>query len=244
MEPYGGRDQIRTAVLFHRQPLLRRNGCGLRFLRRHRTEKKEGNHERLCPYFPHRSTGTTLAKELECRGYEQILAYTTRPPRDNEIEGVDYHFVTDAEFEDAFLDGELTCVRTYSTVFGVWKYAFAWSDLYRAVDSVAVIDPESYLRIYDQIENVFGIYLDVPNDVRKARLLVRGDDPKEIDRRMQADVMDFTSIDMCFRDVCKMRIGMVRRPDIEADRIEGHVREFRSQIFRGENMAYDEESNL
>ena len=106
---------------------------------------------------PQGSGKTTLAKELERRGYEQILAYTTRPPRGNEIEGVDYHFVTDAEFENAFLDGELTCVRTYSTVFGVWSYAFAWSDLYRAVDSVAVIDPESYLRIYDQIENVFGI---------------------------------------------------------------------------------------
>ena len=189
---------------------------------------------------PQGSGKTTLAKELECRGYEQILAYTTRPPRENEIEGIDYHFVTDAEFENAFLDGELTCVRTYSTVFGMWSYAFAWSDLYRAVDSVAVIDPESYLRIYDKIENVFGIYLDVPDDVRKARLLVRGDDPEEIDRRMQADVIDFASIDMCFRDVCKMRIGMVRRPDIEADRIEGHVREFRSLIFRGENMAYNE----
>ena len=189
---------------------------------------------------PQGSGKTTLAKELERRGYEQILAYTTRTPRDNEIEGIDYHFVTDAEFENAFLDGELTCVRTYSTVFGVWSYAFAWADLYRAVDSVAVIDPESYLRIYDQIENVFGIYLDVPDDVRKARLLVRGDDPEEIDRRMEADAMDFASIDMCFKEVCKLRIGMVRRPDIDADRIEAHVRAFRNRMLRGENMAYDE----
>ena len=192
---------------------------------------------------PQGSGKTTLAKELERRGYEQVLAYTTRPPRDNEIEGVDYHFVTDTEFENAFLDGELTCVRTYSTVFGVWSYAFAWSDLYRAVDSVAVIDPESYLRIYDQIENVFGVYLDVPDDVRKARLLVRGDDPEEIDRRMQADAMDFSSIDMCFREVCNLRIGMVRRPDIDVDRIESHVRAFRSRMLRGENMAYYEGSN-
>ena len=62
---------------------------------------------------PQGSGKTTLAKELERRGYEQIIAYTTRPPRDNEIEGVDYHFVTDAEFEDAFLDGELTCADIF-----------------------------------------------------------------------------------------------------------------------------------
>lgn len=193
---------------------------------------------------PQGSGKTTLAKELERRGYEQVIAYTTRPPRDNEIDGVDYHFVTDEEFNSAFLDNELTCIRTYSTVYGVWSYAFAWEDLYRAVDSVTVIDPESYLQIYDQIENVFGIYLDIPDDIRKARLLMRGDDPNEIERRMRTDTMDFATIDMCFTEVCKMRIGMVRRPDIDADRIEGHIRDFRSQIFRGKNMAHNEESNL
>lgn len=193
---------------------------------------------------PQGSGKTTLAKELERRGYEQVIAYTTRPPRDNEIDGVDYRFITDEEFNSAFLDNELTCVRTYSTVHGVWSYAFAWEDLYRGVDSVAVIDPESYLQIYDQIENVFGIYLDIPDDIRKARLLMRGDDPNEIERRMQTDTMDFATIDMCFTEVCKMRIGMVRRPDIDADRIEGHIRDFRSQIFRGKNMAHNEESNL
>lgn len=180
---------------------------------------------------PSGSGKTTLAKELEGRGYERILAYTTRPPRDNEDESSDYIFVTDEEFQNAFLDGELTCVRTYSTIFGTWSYGFAWSDLYRAVDSIAVIDPESYLRIYDQIENCFGIYLDIPDDVRKARLMIRGDNPEEIDRRLKTDAQDFAALDMCFKDVCKMRIGMVRRPDIDADRIEGHVRDFRSKIF-------------
>ncbi len=180
---------------------------------------------------PSGSGKTTLAKELEDRGYERILAYTTRPPRDNEDASSDYIFVTDEEFQNAFLDGELTCVRTYSTIFGTWSYGFAWSDLYRAVDSVAVIDPESYLRIYDQIENCFGIYLDIPDDVRKARLMIRGDNPEEIDRRLKNDAQDFAALDMCFKDVCKMRIGMVRRPDIDVDRIEGHVRDFRSKIF-------------
>ena len=193
---------------------------------------------------PQGSGKTTLAKELERRGYEQIVAYTTRPPRGNEIDGVDYHFITSEEFNSRFLDNELTCIRTYSTVRGVWSYAFALDDLYKVMDSVAVIDPESYLKIHDQIENVFGIYLDIPDDVRKARLLMRGDDPEEVERRMKTDAKDFATINSCFREVCKMRIGMVRRPDIDADRIEGHIREFRDQIFRGKNMAHNEGSNL
>lgn len=193
---------------------------------------------------PQGSGKTTLAKELERRGYERIVAYTTRPPRKDEIDGVDYHFITDEEFNSGFLDNKLTCIRTYSTVHGSWSYAFACDDLYKTMDSVAVIDPESYMKIYNQIENVFGIYLDIPDDIRKARLLMRGDDPNEVERRMNTDIKDFATINTCFREVCKMRIGMVRRPDIDADRIEGHIREFRDQIFRGENMAHNEGSNL
>ena len=199
-----------------------------------RLERKVANMSDCVHIFligPSGSGKTTLAKELEGRGYERIMAYTTRPPRDGEDQSSDYIFVTNEEFHNAFLDGELTCVRTYSTIFGTWSYGFAWSDLYRAVDSVAVIDPESYLRIYDQIENCFGIYLDIPDDIRKARLMIRGDNPEEVDRRLKNDTQDFASIDMCFKDVCKMRIGVVRRPDIDADRIEGHVRSFRSEIF-------------
>lgn len=180
---------------------------------------------------PQASGKTTLARALEERGYEMLIPYTTRPPRDDERDGVDYIFVSDREFEKLVLDGRLACVRSYSTVKGMWSYAFAKDDLHRAVDSVAVIDPESYMRIHDQIDNCFGIYLDIPEDVRRARLLIRGDDPDEIERRMKSDAYDFATIDMCFRDVCRMRIGMVRRPDIEADRILGHVRRFRDAIF-------------
>lgn len=54
---------------------------------------------------PQGSGKTTLAKELERRGYEQILAYTTRPPRDNEIEGVDYHSSPTPNSRTRFLMG-------------------------------------------------------------------------------------------------------------------------------------------
>lgn len=37
---------------------------------------------------------STCLSFLETIGYKRIVTYTTRPPRNNEIDGVDYHFVS------------------------------------------------------------------------------------------------------------------------------------------------------
>ena len=41
-----------------------------------------------------------LAKRLQKQGFERAVSYTSRPKRDNEEEGIEYHFVTNAEFEN------------------------------------------------------------------------------------------------------------------------------------------------
>lgn len=44
---------------------------------------------------------STIEKELINKyGLKKIVSYTTRQPRVGEEDGVDYHFVTDAEFEE------------------------------------------------------------------------------------------------------------------------------------------------
>ena len=42
---------------------------------------------------------TFIANELGKRGYEKVVGYTTRPMRENEIDKVDYNFITKDEFE-------------------------------------------------------------------------------------------------------------------------------------------------
>ena len=37
---------------------------------------------------------------VDNNGYERIVTYTTRPPRDNEIDGVDYNFVSQEDFQE------------------------------------------------------------------------------------------------------------------------------------------------
>ena len=43
---------------------------------------------------------STTQKELVRLGVTPILEYTTRPPRENEKEGKQYHFVTERKFWD------------------------------------------------------------------------------------------------------------------------------------------------
>ena len=43
---------------------------------------------------------STIQKELVRLGVTPILEYTTRPPRENEKEGKQYHFVTERKFWD------------------------------------------------------------------------------------------------------------------------------------------------
>tara|TARA_B100000963_G_scaffold359993_1_gene389179 strand:+ start:2331 stop:2918 length:588 start_codon:yes stop_codon:yes gene_type:complete len=45
---------------------------------------------------------TTLTKKIQQKyqNFKISVSHTTRPPRDNEVDGVDYHFVTKKKFED------------------------------------------------------------------------------------------------------------------------------------------------
>ena len=52
-----------------------------------------------------------------------LVLYTTRPIREGEQEGIEYHFVTDEELERFEKAGKIIEERTYDTVYGAWKYA-------------------------------------------------------------------------------------------------------------------------
>ena len=62
----------------------------------------------------------TLLKRLKERGHDFafVVTMTTRPRRENEIDGVDYIFVTKSHFADMMQDDELL---EQSTVYGEYK---------------------------------------------------------------------------------------------------------------------------
>lgn len=124
--------------------------------------------------------------------------YTTRPKRDGEIEGVEYHFVNEKFLDDN--SDKIIEKRVYHTVYGDWYYA--------TLDDGKIKDNENYLMIgtlesYNIMKNHYGkekmypIYLYVDNDTRRKRAIERETTqimPKleELERRFKADEIDFS----------------------------------------------------
>jgi guanylate kinase len=59
------------------------------------------------------------------------VSVTTRPPRPGEVNGVHYHFVSDAEFDALIADGALL---EWAIVHGVYRYGTPRNPVTRALD--------------------------------------------------------------------------------------------------------------
>ena len=52
----------------------------------------------------------------------KLILYTTRPMREGEMQGREYHFVQEERFCRLKEDGKVIESRTYETVYGPWTY--------------------------------------------------------------------------------------------------------------------------
>ena len=128
----------------------------------------------------------------------RLIIYTTRPKRDGENEGVEYHFV-----DEKFLDDNKDKIiekRVYHTVFGDWYYATIDDGKIEDNKNYVVIGTlESYnsIRKYYGKDKVFPIYLEVSDEIRRKRAIDRENKQKvpkfdEMERRFKADEIDFS----------------------------------------------------
>lgn len=136
----------------------------------------------------------TVAKELEKMGYNKIVTCTTRPPRQGEKDGVDYHFLTKQEFLNKLSNDSFAEHRVYETEYGNWYYGSLLED-YSSPHSVIILTPDALDKVRDKVnENVVVIYLEVSNRILKKRMSTRNTDKKESKRRYKADKKDFKHI--------------------------------------------------
>lgn len=128
-------------------------------------------------------------------------SYTTRPIREGEEEGREYHFITEKEVEEFEKQGRIIELRAYNTVHGVWKYL-------TVDDKQTDVEHRDYLMIgtvesYRKLKEYYGeaylvpIYIEVDDGVRLQRALERERsqaEPKyaEMCRRFLADEADFS----------------------------------------------------
>ena len=144
------------------------------------------------------SSGKTLIKEkLIEKGFTGITTFTSRPKRKGEKQDITYHFISEEEFKRKIEEGFFAEHKTYNTEFGKWYYGTALEDLEKADDkSVIILTPDGYRDIVEKLSNrPTAIYIYANNATIKKRLLKRGDDKNEAQRRLEHDNEDFKGIE-------------------------------------------------
>lgn len=122
-------------------------------------------------------------------GYNKVVSYTTRQPREGEVDGVDYHFVSVERFESLSKQNFFAETAVYNN----WHYGIAKEDCTN--DKVAVLTPHG-LRQVSKIDgiNIISFYINVPRRDRLIKILQRGDNIEESYRRNLSDVGMFDGV--------------------------------------------------
>ncbi len=143
----------------------------------------------------------TLYKALLGTGaFAPVLPYTTRPMRHGEAQGVEYHFVDEAEFARLEAGGLVVESREYQTIHGLWRYFLVDDGSLppRERDALLIGTPESFasMAAYFGKEHMFPIWIDLEDGMRLQRAIDREKgqarpDYRELCRRYLADEEDF-----------------------------------------------------
>lgn len=136
---------------------------------------------------------------IKNENFKQIVSWTSRPKRENETEGVEYHFCSKREFEYMIKQNKLIEYRSYNTLLNgkedTWYYGILKEDLDLENERyVVILDLNGAKSFYDYYgkENCHCVYIEAMNEVRTERAKKRGSfDETEWNRRLKADEEDF-----------------------------------------------------
>lgn len=151
------------------------------------------------------STGKdTIFKELLRRKklpVQTIVPYTTRPIREGEQNGVEYHFTDEQGYRKLKDEGRIIEDRAYHTFHGLWRY-------FTVDDGQFRLERDNYILIgtleaYERMSAYFGrdkvvpIMIELDDGIRLQRALDREKKQKqpkyeEMCRRFLADSVDFS----------------------------------------------------
>ena len=144
------------------------------------------------------ASGKTFVRDklVKERGYKSLVTFTSRPPRKNEKQDITYHFISKEDFEQKIEKGFFAEWKKYDTEQGVWYYGTALTDCYDADDDTVTILTPDGVRDLQTLE-IPMVVIDLYSNLNtiKQRLSIRGDNQKEVERRIEADIKDFKDAD-------------------------------------------------
>ena len=144
------------------------------------------DHKRIILVGKAASGKDNLRKRFESRGFKYAVSYTTRPPREGEVDGKDYIFISDDEAKVLIESGFF---YEY-VIFNGWVYGTSVTQFH--TDDLFIMTPAgiSHIKPEDRVSS-FIIYIDIYLFIRKKRLADRMMPGDSMDRRIEADELDF-----------------------------------------------------
>ncbi len=130
-------------------------------------------------------------------GYTRLVSCTTRPKREGEMEGREYHFLSEEEFDKREMIEKREYNAFHDGVPVLWKYGTEAVELDRHREYIAIKDPEGarLLKAHYGEKDCAVIYLDCPEGIRTERAEKRGSfDRTEWERRLISDRKDFEKV--------------------------------------------------
>ena len=130
-----------------------------------------------------------LRRTLESRNFKYAVSYTTRPPREGEIDGVDYFFINQSKANlminrDEFFE---------YVEFNGWIYGTTRSQwMQENGESVYIMTPTGLSHVGEEDrKQCFVIYTNPAREIIKERLMGRNMPGDSLERRLEADDKDF-----------------------------------------------------
>jgi len=157
----------------------------------------------------------------------KMISYTSRPPRDYERDGRQYHFITKEKFKEYIEQGKML----EYTYFNNWYYGTLEDELQPKKFNIGVFNPMGirFLLQYSDKIDVLPVWIKADEKTRLIRSLEREVSPncEEICRRFLADKYDFSQIDFDYEiylnnDDKEEYYGILNRPKVKAF-LEGQI---------------------
>lgn len=147
--------------------------------------------------------GTVIQNlKRQYKGFVYPVSYTTREPREGEVDGEVYHFVSKDKFkkmieEDDFLE--------YAVVHSDNYYGTAKQEILDALRQGSVVVREVDIQGFDSIrkivpaENLVSVFMEVTDQIDlKSRIMRREEmDEEELEKRMNSALKEIARADDC-----------------------------------------------
>lgn len=136
--------------------------------------------------------GTVISKVREIAPHiKHSVSITTRSPREGEVEGVDYYFKTNREFEEMIENGEILEYDTYCDYYYGTPKAPLIECIDKGIDVIMDITVPGSIAVIEKFPEAVSVFLLPPTfSELKRRLLNRGTESVEVQNKRLAKAVD------------------------------------------------------